>query len=222
MMANLFSMFDPSTNIFHMNWFSLIIPLLILKNQFYKNNSRIYFLFSKLNLFIISNIKNNIIKPFYKSLLIFLSWFSFIYLSNLLSLMPFIFAPTSHMSLTLTLSTPFWVSLMLTGWLKSPSEMFIHLVPNGTPNLLCPFMVIIETISNMIRPLTLSIRLSANMVAGHILISLLSNFLSMNTTYIFPLSLALNILTILETSVALIQGYVFIILMSLYLSDINN
>lgn len=98
--------------------------------------------------------------------------------------------------------------------------MFVHLVPLRTPLILIPFIVLIESIRNIIRPLTLSVRLIANMVAGHILISLLSNVLDRSLFLFFPLSIVLNILILLEISVCLIQAYVFVILISLYMNEI--
>nr|QYC94840.1 ATP synthase F0 subunit 6 [Amblyseius tsugawai] len=221
MMLNLFMIFDPSTNILQFNWISLTLPLILTHKNFWWNSSRKNTLFNKLNKFILIDMKNNMNLTSQKSLLVFLTFFSFIYLSNLMSLLPFIFTPTSHMSLSLFMSSPFWISLMLKGWLKNYNQMLTHLIPKSTPLFLCPFMVIIETISNFIRPLTLAIRLSANMIAGHILISLLSNTLDKNFSLIFYNSLILDILLILEISVSMIQGYVFIVLMSLYLNEIS-
>merc|ERR1712081_26760 len=88
------------------------------------------------------------------------------------------------------------------------NNLFAHLVPKGTPGFLIPVIVIIETVSNIIRPLTLSIRLAANIVAGHLLITLLLVFFS------------LYLLLLLEVAVACIQSYVFIILNSLYLNEL--
>merc|ERR1712178_429859 len=83
------------------------------------------------------------------------------------------------------------------------NNLFAHLVPKGTPGFLIPVIVIIETVSNIIRPLTLSIRLAANIVAGHLL-----------------LTFSLYLLLLLEVAVACIQSYVFIILNSLYLNEL--
>ena len=99
--------------------------------------------------------------------------------------------------------------------------MLAHLVPVGTPRFLIPVIVIIETVRNIIRPLTLSIRLAANIVAGHLLLTLLGSqgpLLSL-----FNLSLliiGLFLLLLLEVAVACIQSYVFTILSSLYLNEL--
>ena len=94
------------------------------------------------------------------------------------------------------------------------------MVPLGTPYVLINLMVIIELISNIIRPITLSVRLTANMIAGHLLLSLLRNS-SLQSVYFFSLSsLGLVLLTILELRVALIQAYVFSMLITLYSTEV--
>merc|ERR1712074_196968 len=101
------------------------------------------------------------------------------------------------------------------------NNLLAHLVPVGTPRFLIPVIVIIETVRNIIRPLTLSIRLAANIVAGHLLLTLFGSqgpLLSL-----FNLSLliiGLFILLLLEVAVACIQSYVFTILSSLYLNEL--
>lgn len=109
------------------------------------------------------------------------------------------------------------------GWLKTPQSMLAHLVPLGTPVALMPLMVIIELVSNVIRPLTLSVRLAANMVAGHLLLTLLGNQ-GPASAWILSIFLiiAIVILAILETAVSLIQAYVFRVLRTLYFNEVNN
>ena len=101
------------------------------------------------------------------------------------------------------------------------NNLLAHLVPVGTPTFLIPIIVIIETISNIIRPITLSIRLAANMVAGHLLLTLLGsqgpNLIFIN---LFLLIIGIVLLLLLEVAVACIQSYVFTILRSLYLNEL--
>jgi F-type H+-transporting ATPase subunit a len=100
--------------------------------------------------------------------------------------------------------------------------MFAHLVPQGTPAVLMPFMVCIETIRNIIRPGTLAVRLAANIIAGHLLITLLGNTgprLSM--TLLTFLLIGQIALLVLESAVAVIQSYVFAVLSTLYSSEVN-
>ena len=99
--------------------------------------------------------------------------------------------------------------------------MFAHLVPTGTPGALIPFMVLIETIRNVIRPATLAIRLAANIIAGHLLLTLLGNTgPSLGGTVVLILLGSQILLLVLEGSVAVIQSYVFAVLRTLYASEV--
>jgi len=101
------------------------------------------------------------------------------------------------------------------------NNLLAHLVPVGTPRFLMPVMVVIETVSNIIRPLTLSIRLAANIVAGHLLLTLLgSQGPTLGYLSLIGLILGLFLLLLLEVAVACIQSYVFTILRSLYLNEL--
>jgi F-type H+-transporting ATPase subunit a len=101
--------------------------------------------------------------------------------------------------------------------------MLAHLIPQGTPPVLIPVIVLIETTRNLIRPATLAIRLTANIIAGHLLITLLGNQVARNELIIIePLILGVTILLLtLEFAVALIQSYVFSVLVTLYTREIS-
>lgn len=98
-----------------------------------------------------------------------------------------------------------------------------HFLPEGTPTALIPILIIIETISLFIRPLALGVRLTANLTAGHLLIHLISSAaftLAPTIPTVAALTLVLLfILTLLEVAVAMIQAYVFVLLLSLYLQE---
>jgi F-type H+-transporting ATPase subunit a len=99
--------------------------------------------------------------------------------------------------------------------------MLAHLVPQGTPYVLIPFIVIIETIRNIIRPGTLAVRLSANIIAGHLLLTLLGNTGNSLSTFLISLLIVVQLLLlILESAVTIIQSYVFTILRTLYSREI--
>jgi len=102
--------------------------------------------------------------------------------------------------------------------------MFAHLVPSGSPGGLIPFMVIIELVRSLIRPLTLSVRLVANIVAGHLLLTLLSSAATPHSGYMVYLIvlISLVLLRTLETAVATIQAYVFSVLSTLYLAEVDS
>nr|AQP30422.1 ATP synthase F0 subunit 6 [Odontotermes sp. 6 TB-2017] len=226
MMSNLFSIFDPTTEINNMplNWTSTIIGLMLIPTSVWlipsRNSMTMSILMNKMHqeMKTISS-KGSINKG---NTFILTSLFLMILTNNFLGLFPYIFTSTSHLTLTLTLALPLWVSFMLFGWIKNTNHMFEHLVPQGTPTMLMPFMVIIETISNLIRPGTLAVRLTANMIAGHLLLTLLgNNGPSMSHTMLSILITAQILLLILEAAVAIIQSYVFAILSTLYSSEVN-
>nr|QVM79196.1 ATP synthase F0 subunit 6 [Tsivoka simplicicollis] len=224
MMANLFSSFDPSTNFsLSLNWLSVLLGLLIIPPLFWLIPSRLNILWINIILTLHKEFKILLgIKNSQGSTLTFISLFSFILFNNFLGLFPYIFTSTSHMALTLTLALPLWLSFMIFGWLNNTIYMLAHLVPQGTPPVLMPFMVCIETISNVIRPGTLAVRLSANMIAGHLLMTLLGNTgPSLSLLMINILIIVQILLLILESAVSIIQSYVFAVLSTLYSSEVN-
>nr|APX39879.1 ATP synthase F0 subunit 6 [Clytra espanoli] len=224
MMTNLFSSFDPSTNLnTNFNWVSTILGVAVIPSMFWIIPSRFSLLWMKLISTLHKEFKvlvNN--KKSQGSTLILISLFSIILFNNFMGLFPYIFTSTSHMVLTLSLALPMWLSFMLYGWVNNTTHMLAHLVPQGTPAVLMPFMVCIETISNVIRPGTLAIRLSANMIAGHLLMTLLGN--TGNSLSMFMINFLIItqiLLLILESAVSIIQSYVFAILTTLYSSEVN-
>nr|YP_009045303.1 ATP synthase F0 subunit 6 [Pantoporia hordonia]AHA03654.1 ATP synthase F0 subunit 6 [Pantoporia hordonia]WAU48149.1 ATP synthase F0 subunit 6 [Pantoporia hordonia] len=225
MMNNLFSIFDPSTNLFNLslNWISTFIGLMFIPYSFWLIPNRHFILWN-----FISNKLHNEFKTllgpnsFNGSTFIFISLFFFIFFNNFLGLFPYIFTSTSHLNISLSLSLTLWLSFMIYGWINNTQHMFIHLIPQGTPFILMPFMVLIETISNIIRPGTLAVRLTANMIAGHLLLTLLSNTGINMPNYLVIILIFIQImLLILESAVAIIQSYVITILSTLYSSEIN-
>uniref|UniRef100_A0AB74RXP5 ATP synthase subunit a n=1 Tax=Echinolaelaps echidninus TaxID=2759148 RepID=A0AB74RXP5_9ACAR len=221
MVLNLFSVFDPSTSSnFSLNWLSMLLGLFIFFPLYWYNMSRCLYIYDVIIKFLLKEFESNFNKLNYKVFFFFMGLFWFVCMNNFLGLFPYIFTSTSHLSVTLGISLNLWILFMLFGWLNKMNLMFAHLVPLGSPIYLSFFMVLIETVSNLIRPITLSVRLAANMIAGHLLLTLLSN-LSEYNFIIFPFSLPVMIsLMILEMAVSLIQSYVFITLLSLYLNEI--
>nr|YP_010411408.1 ATP synthase F0 subunit 6 [Agrilus sichuanus]URN73054.1 ATP synthase F0 subunit 6 [Agrilus sichuanus] len=223
MMASLFSSFDPSTNWgLSLNWLSSFIGILLIPSIYWMQPSRASIIWNKIlstlhkefKVLMASNKMNG-------STILFISLFSFILFNNFLGLFPYIFTSTSHLTLTLTLALPLWLSFMIFGWINNTIHMLAHLVPQGTPPALMPFMVCIETISNIIRPGTLAVRLTANMIAGHLLMTLLGNTGNSLSIYLvnFLIIVQLALLT-LESAVSIIQAYVFAVLSTLYSSEV--
>nr|QGA74006.1 ATP synthase F0 subunit 6 [Phratora sp. N57] len=223
MMMNLFSSFDPTTSFsLSLNWLSTMIGLLIIPPFYWLIPSRLNMLWLKITLTLHKEFKIILNKNSQGSTLIFISLFMFILMNNFIGLFPYIFTSTSHMILTLSMALPLWLSFMIYGWINHTMHMFTHLVPQGTPGILMPFMVCIETISNIIRPGTLAIRLSANMIAGHLLLTLLGNTgSSMSLMLINILLMTQILLLVLESAVSIIQAYVFVVLSTLYSSETN-
>lgn len=142
---------------------------------------------------------------------------------NLLGLLPYTFTPTTQLALDLALALPLWITTLLLGLRIQPSSTLAHILPQGSPTLLVPALVVIETISIFIRPLALSVRITANLTAGHLLITLIS-IVTLALTTLTPVIallawLLLLLLTILELAVAFIQAYVFVLLLTLYLQE---
>nr|YP_009905842.1 ATP synthase F0 subunit 6 [Somniosus microcephalus]QLI52398.1 ATP synthase F0 subunit 6 [Somniosus microcephalus] len=142
---------------------------------------------------------------------------------NLLGLLPYTFTPTTQLSLNMAFAIPLWLTTVLIGVLNQPTIALGHLLPVGTPTLLIPILIIIETISLFIRPLALGVRLTANLTAGHLLMQLIATaafvLITIMPAVALLTSLVLFLLTLLEVAVAMIQAYVFVLLLSLYLQE---
>nr|AGA82664.1 ATP synthase subunit 6 [Coilia dussumieri] len=140
---------------------------------------------------------------------------------NILGLLPYTFTPTTQLSLNMAFAVPLWLATVIIGMRNQPTAALGHLLPEGTPTPLIPVLIIIETISLFIRPLALGVRLTANLTAGHLLIQLIATaafvLLPMMPTVAILTATVLFLLTLLEVAVAMIQAYVFVLLLSLYL-----
>nr|AOS51687.1 ATP synthase F0 subunit 6 [Entomacrodus caudofasciatus] len=142
---------------------------------------------------------------------------------NMLGLLPYTFTPTTQLSLNMALAVPLWLATIIIGMRNQPTHALGHLLPEGTPTPLIPILIIIETISLFIRPLALGVRLTANLTAGHLLIQLIATaafvLLPIMPTVALLTATLLILLTLLEVAVAMIQAYVFVLLLSLYLQE---
>ena len=224
MIINLFSIFDPSTNIFNfsLNWIRTILGILFFPIIYWFLPSRISIFWNKIFLILHLEFKTLLgVSSFKGTTFIFISLFTLILFNNFLGLFPYIFTSTSHITLTLTLALPLWLSFIFYGWINNSKHIFAHLVPQGTPSVLIPFIVLIETIRNIIRPGTLAVRLSANIIAGHLLLTLLGNTGNSISSFIVSILILTQLLLLsLESAVAIIQSYVFTILRTLYSREI--
>lgn len=225
MITNLFSVFDPSTTIFNfsLNWIRTLIGLILIPYTFWFLPSRINFIWNNILLILFKEFKTLLGENRKNGCsFIFISLFTLILFNNFLGLFPYIFTRTRHLTITLTLALPLWISFIIYGWINHTQHIFAHLVPQGTPSVLMPFIVCIETIRNVIRPGTLAVRLTANIIAGHLLLTLIGNTGNSLSLIILNLLVISQIaLLILESAVAIIQSYVFAVLSTLYSREVN-
>lgn len=162
-------------------------------------------------------------KPFFPFIF---TVFIFILFCNLLGLLPHSLAVTSHILVNVAIALTLFLIIIITGFVRHGAH-FLHLfVPSGVPGFMLPFMVPIELLSFLIRPFSLSIRLFANMLAGHILLGVFAGMsisLLAAGWYLKPLSvlpLGINIaITGFEFFVAILQAYIYTILAAVYLRD---
>nr|WGT88292.1 ATP synthase F0 subunit 6 [Sclomina erinacea] len=223
MMSNVFSTFDPATSMsLSLNWTSTILVLFTIPSMYWLIPSRYNMItkimYSKLHVEFkaILGSKNQTFS------IMFITLFMFIFMNNMIGLLPYVFSSSPHLAFTLSLALPMWLAIMLFGWINHTQHMFAHLVPEGTPSILMPFMVCIETISNLTRPVSLSVRLMANMVAGHLFMCMLGSFIVTTSYSIFPMTMIMEVFLMLyETAVAFIQAYVFSTLSVIYIKEVT-
>nr|YP_010758999.1 ATP synthase F0 subunit 6 [Ctenolepisma longicaudatum]WEX31824.1 ATP synthase F0 subunit 6 [Ctenolepisma longicaudatum] len=225
-MTNLFSIFDPTSSILTLplNWTMSMLGLVLIPISFWFLPSRAMVMWNLLTTTLHKEIKTMLSPSDINkgASFLFITLFTFIMFNNFMGLFPYIFTSSSHLVFTLTLALPMWVAFMLFGWINNTQHMFAHLLPEGTPTFLIPFIICIEIVSNIIRPGTLSIRLMTNMTAGHVLLTMLSSTGPTLTTSLLSLMLFAQLLMlILESAVAIIQAYVFAMLAALYSSEVT-
>jgi F-type H+-transporting ATPase subunit a len=154
------------------------------------------------------------------------SLFMFILVVNVIGIIPYTFTVTSHIIITVSLALLVFFTVIIYGIKKNGLKFFKLFAPSGIPMLIMPLIVIIEIMSFLSRPISHSVRLFANLLAGHITLKLVAGFVAMMGSIgwlgwvgaIAPLSLTVA-LTALELLVAFLQAYVFAILTCIYLND---
>lgn len=213
-MIRLFSSFD--LFYFSNNFLSLLWIITILFSPIYINSSMYNFLiaaFKNLSEFFFS-LKSKSFNKF--SNLLFISIFFFLVTINFFSVFSYNFPLTSQVRVVLIFSLGAWLIIVAFGIFTSINTFLYHFVPEGTPLPLTFVLFLIELVRNLIRPLTLIVRLVANILAGHLLIILLSQLV-----FIFPLGFPLYILlNLVEIFVSLIQSYIFSTILVLYFSEV--
>nr|YP_097250.1 ATP synthase F0 subunit 6 [Phaeognathus hubrichti]AAU20700.1 ATP synthase F0 subunit 6 [Phaeognathus hubrichti] len=203
---------------------SLTLPWLLIPNP---TNKWLGNRLSSLQLWFSCNFTKQLMNPInlngHKWSLLLMSLMMLLISVNLLGLLPYTFTPTTQLSMNLGLAVPLWLATVLIGVRNQLTTTLGHLLPEGTPILLIPILILIETISLFIRPLALGVRLTANLTAGHLLIQLISTavfvLLPLMPAIATLTAMILLLLTLLEIAVAMIQAYVFVLLLSLYLQE---
>jgi F-type H+-transporting ATPase subunit a len=154
------------------------------------------------------------------------SLFMFVLVANLFGMFPYFFTVTSHIIVTFALAMLVILTVIIYGFMKNGISFLKLFVPDGVPGALIPLVTLIEVISFLSRPISLSVRLFANMLAGHITLKVFSGFIvslsAMGAVGIFGSILPLGMtvaLTALEFLVAFLQAYVFTVLTCMYLND---
>jgi len=148
--------------------------------------------------------------------------FMFVLFGNFLGMLPYSFTFTSHIAVTLSMALVIFVLVTIIAFFKHGIRFFSFFLPAGVPIFLAPLMIVIEVISYFTRPFSLSIRLFANMMAGHTLLKVVGGF-------VFPLGIlgfvplaGLVAITGLEFLIAFLQAYIFTILTCIYINDAIN
>lgn len=214
-MINLFSNFD--IYFFSLTWMILILILIIFYNPIFKIKSLSFFtkkFFSFFTIFFLSLKEENFNKNF---IIFILSIVIILFYLNFSSIIPFIFPSTSNLNMVIFCSLNIWTGLIIFQLINSNKRFLSHCIPEGTPLYLTWFLFLIEIVRNFIRPITLTVRLLANILAGHLLIILLSKLVFLTfSTFMFYLTL-----NAVEIIVALIQSYIFSTIIALYYSELR-
>ncbi len=209
-------------------FFLLISLLLNIKNIMFLNMTFVQLLFEEIYIFVLNVLKQNI---GYSGIIYFpivFNVFYIIYFINIGGLIGYNFQLTSHIFVTFCISISLFIGVIIIGISNLKIKFLNQFIPKDAPKVLFPLLVVIETISYIIRPFTLGIRLFANIFSGHVLLFVIISFVIVIVEkkllivklllLIFPILLLFFIMT-LELLIMFLQAYVFIILFCVYLND---
>lgn len=228
---NLFNIMIPNyiISLLSLVIFYLIVTFLTnIKNIMFLSKSFVQIIFEELYIFILNVIKQNIGNLGVIYFPVVFNIFYFIYFINISGLIGYNLQLTSHIFVTFSISISLFIGVIIIGILNLKKKFLNQFVPKDAPKILFPLLIVIETISYIIRPFTLGIRLFANMFSGHVLLFVIISFviviiekkliLTKILLLIFPILLLFFIMT-LEILIMFLQAYVFIILFCVYLND---
>nr|YP_009318327.1 ATP synthase F0 subunit 6 [Tegula argyrostoma]AOZ71808.1 ATP synthase subunit 6 [Tegula argyrostoma] len=228
MLVDIFSSFDDHNFVFMslyvLMWLATLSVLVMFNMSFWVAPTRWSYLLNVFKSIIMSQLMRSFGMKLGGFVNVVSSLFLMLIFFNLMGLIPYVFSVTSHLAISFSLGFPLWLSLIISGAVYSPSSSAASLLPGGAPAALNPFLVLVETVSLCVRPITLSIRLVANMSAGHIVLGLIGTYLSSgvfvySTLAVITLVLIQIFYYMFEIGVALIQAYIFSLLVTLYSDD---
>nr|YP_009307974.1 ATP synthase F0 subunit 6 [Typosyllis antoni]AOR87159.1 ATP synthase F0 subunit 6 [Typosyllis antoni] len=199
-----------------------LLPIIIFSQIFWVSTSnRAMILFSLVSTS--SSLTKSTNSMFMKSAIgILTPTFMLIVLLNLYGAAPYTISLTSHLMMTLSLGLPLWFAMILMAMSTSIKLTSAHLLPENTPKFIASFLLLVETLSTYIRPITLSFRLSANISAGHVILGMMTSafvYVMFSSMFISKPMLISTGYTMFELAICLIQAFVFILLTSMYSND---
>lgn len=148
--------------------------------------------------------------------------FTFLVFANLLGMWPGGFTVTSHIAVTFTMAILIFIGATILGFIKHGFHFLHFFVPAGAPKAMLVFLIPIELMSYLVRPVTLSLRLAGNMMAGHVLLKVVAGFIAPMAIFgVFPLILLVAFVGF-EFFIAVLQAYIFSLLVCIYLNDAIN
>ena len=228
MIPDIFSSFDPTIFTSFIPFTSLLlivslIAILVLSLNISPLFNRVTSTLARSN----SIIHSQLIRTQSKSLKglpeIVTALFLLILLTNLIGLIPYTFSLSRQLIITLSFGLPIWLRIIISRFSYSPKRSAAHFLPDGAPEWLNPFLVLIETSRILVRPLTLSFRLAANITAGHIVLGLVGIYLARGIISSIATTLSLTLFSafyiLFEVAICMIQAYIFCLLISLYRDD---
>nr|YP_009917566.1 ATP synthase F0 subunit 6 [Manayunkia occidentalis]QLM00885.1 ATP synthase F0 subunit 6 [Manayunkia occidentalis] len=228
MMADMFYSFDPETNalfsISFIYWLPLLLmPTLFLSSYWLTPSISQTLIFSLLNIIysLMEATKTTFIKG---NTFILSALFPFLFIMNTWENFPYLKNSTMSLIFIISFSIPLWLSIIISSISYAPKSLSAGLLPTGTPDWLSPFLIILETVSISVRPVTLTFRLFANFLVPFMISEIISmvvvGLMLNNSLLYYPLLIMVaSGFSLVEFAVSLIQAYVFCLLLSLYSDD---
>lgn len=228
MLTDIFSAFDPATSFIYSRlplslfWLLNFTILFFLHGSFWLSSNRLFWMISLPSDFITNQVTQTLgfhIKGFATTVT---PLFLILITLNLTGIIPYVFRTTTHLIFTFCFGLPLWLALIISSLTHAPKAFAAGLLPTGAPDWLSPPLVLIETLRTLVRPITLSFRLAANLRAGHIILGLVgiysacALFSSISAAFLIFIQVGY---TMFEFGICLVQAYIFCLLLSLYADD---